>query len=86
MLMLENTANLAGISICGDYYDLNSLVDAFHEIAIDESLGNTGIILKQPRNMAVIKKALASRASTTPIALIGERKGRRDLLLEIKYG
>lgn len=36
MITLQNTRNRAGVCISGDYNDLNALVDAFHEIAIDE--------------------------------------------------
>jgi len=36
MIKFENTENLAGVSITGDYYDFNNLVDAFHNITVDE--------------------------------------------------
>jgi len=36
MIIIENTENLAGVCISGDYNDLNKLVDAFYELAIDE--------------------------------------------------
>ncbi|MEW6624392.1 MAG: hypothetical protein AB1420_14925 [Bacillota bacterium] len=36
MLIIKNTENLAGVSISGDFYDLDKLVDAFHTITIDE--------------------------------------------------
>lgn len=39
MIKLENTENLTGISIIGDYYDLDNLVEAFHTITVDEFSG-----------------------------------------------
>lgn len=36
MIKFENTENLTGVSITGDYYDFNNLVDAFHTITVDE--------------------------------------------------
>ena len=36
MISMQNTANLTGVSIRGDYYDSRSLVESFHDIAIDE--------------------------------------------------
>lgn len=39
MIKLENTENLTGISIVGDYYDLDNLVEAFHTITVDEFSG-----------------------------------------------
>jgi len=35
-MKFENTENLTGVSITGDYYDFNNLVDAFHTIIVDE--------------------------------------------------
>jgi len=40
MLTVTNTPNWAGITISGDYYDFQQLVDAFHEITIDEFTEN----------------------------------------------
>lgn len=37
MLAMKNTENLTGVTISGDFNDLNRLVDAFHEITIDDS-------------------------------------------------
>ena len=39
MIKLENTEKLTGISIIGDYYDLDNLVEAFHTITVDEFSG-----------------------------------------------
>jgi len=36
MIKITNTKNLTGVTVSGDYYDLEKLVDAFHEITIDE--------------------------------------------------
>lgn len=36
MITVTNTENLLGVTISGDYDDLNNLVDAFHEITVDE--------------------------------------------------
>jgi len=36
MITVENTDNLAGVTICGDYEDLYNLVDAFHTLTISE--------------------------------------------------
>ena len=36
MISIRNTENLTGVTISGDFYDFYDLVDAFHEIAIDE--------------------------------------------------
>ena len=36
MIRMENTANLAGVTISGDYYDFETVVDAFYQISIDE--------------------------------------------------
>ncbi len=36
MLKMKSTDNYAGVTISGDFNDLESLVDAFHEITIDE--------------------------------------------------
>ncbi len=36
MIKLQNTENLTGVSISGDFYDLDNLVDALHKITIDE--------------------------------------------------
>lgn len=36
MISIRNTANLAGVIIRGDYDDFYNLVEAFHEITIDE--------------------------------------------------
>lgn len=36
MIKFENTENLTGVSIIGDYYDLYKLVDAFHAITVDD--------------------------------------------------
>lgn len=36
MIKIENTENLTGVSISGDFNDLDKLVDVFHEITIDE--------------------------------------------------
>jgi hypothetical protein len=36
MITIRNTPNLTGVTISGDYYDLYNLVDAFHEITINE--------------------------------------------------
>lgn len=36
MLSIRNTENLTGVTICGDYHDLERLVDAFHILTIDE--------------------------------------------------
>ncbi len=36
MISIKNTENLAGVTISGDYHDLYNLVEAFHDIAIDE--------------------------------------------------
>ncbi len=41
MIRITNTKNLSGVTISGDFYDLDQLVDAFHEISIgdmDENL------------------------------------------------
>ena len=35
MIKITNTKNLTGVTVSGDYYDLEKLVDAFHEITID---------------------------------------------------
>lgn len=37
MITMQNTENLTGVTISGDYLDLNKMVEAFHEITIDES-------------------------------------------------
>ena len=39
MIKFENTENLTGVSIIGDYYDFNNLVEAFHTITVDEYSG-----------------------------------------------
>ncbi|MBS3968875.1 MAG: DUF3368 domain-containing protein [Clostridia bacterium] len=36
MLIVRNTENLAGVSISGDFYDLDKLVEALYTITIDE--------------------------------------------------
>lgn len=36
MVIIKNTENLAGVSISGDFNDLDKLVDAFYAITIDE--------------------------------------------------
>ena len=36
MLAIKNTPNLTGVTISGDYYDFYNLVEAFHEITINE--------------------------------------------------
>lgn len=36
MITITNTPNLTGVTISGDFNDLYNLVEAFHEIAIDE--------------------------------------------------
>jgi len=36
MIKITNTENLAGVTISGEFSDLEALVDAFYEIAIDE--------------------------------------------------
>ena len=36
MISMRNTENLAGVIISGDYNDFYELVDAFHEVTIDE--------------------------------------------------
>lgn len=36
MIQISNTENLAGVSICGDWYDLEQLVDALHEITVSD--------------------------------------------------
>lgn len=36
MITIKNTENLTGVTISGDFNDLYNLVDAFHEITIDE--------------------------------------------------
>jgi len=36
LITVTNTENLLGVTISGDYDDLNNLVDAFHEITVDE--------------------------------------------------
>lgn len=36
MISIKNTENLAGVTISGDFNDLYNLVEAFHEITIDE--------------------------------------------------
>ncbi len=36
MLKIENTENLTGVCISGDYEDLYNLVEAFHEITVNE--------------------------------------------------
>lgn len=36
MIKFENTENLTGVCITGDYYDFDNLVDAFHKITVDE--------------------------------------------------
>lgn len=36
MIKFENTENLTGVSITGDFDDFYSLVEAFHEITVDE--------------------------------------------------
>lgn len=36
MIVIKNTENLAGVTISGDFNDLNQLVEAFHTITIDE--------------------------------------------------
>lgn len=36
MISIKNTENLAGVTISGDYNDLYNLVEAFHEITINE--------------------------------------------------
>lgn len=36
MIIIKNTPGLAGVTICGDYNDLYHLVEAFHEITINE--------------------------------------------------
>ncbi len=37
MIIIENTENLAGVSIMGDFNDLYRLVEELHQIVIDES-------------------------------------------------
>ena len=39
MIIIKNTENLAGVSISGDVYDLDKLVDALYTITIDEFEG-----------------------------------------------
>lgn len=36
MISIKNTLNLAGVTISGDYDDLNNLVDAIHHITVSE--------------------------------------------------
>lgn len=36
MIRITNTPSLTGVTISGDFYDLFNLVEAFHEITIDE--------------------------------------------------
>jgi len=36
LITIKNTPNLTGVTISGDFYDLYDLVEAFHEITIDE--------------------------------------------------
>lgn len=36
MISVQSTPNLTGVTISGDYDDLYSLVEAFHEITINE--------------------------------------------------
>lgn len=36
MIKIKNTENYTGVTISGDYDDLYNLVDAFHEITVDE--------------------------------------------------
>lgn len=36
MIIIRNTENLTGVTISGDYNDLYNLVEAFHDITIDE--------------------------------------------------
>ncbi len=40
MLSITSTKNLTGVTISGDIYDLNQIVDAFHEITVDEYSSN----------------------------------------------
>lgn len=37
MIKITNTENLAGVSISGDYIDLENLLEALHEITVDET-------------------------------------------------
>lgn len=43
MIRITNTPNMAGVNICGDFYDLYNLVEALHEITIDEEDQKNGI-------------------------------------------
>ena len=46
MIIVTNTENLVGVTISGDYYDLNQLVDALHEITVsdmDEDLDKSSL-------------------------------------------
>ena len=36
MITIRNTENITGVTIRGDFDDLYKLVDAFHEISINE--------------------------------------------------
>ena len=36
MITVENTENLTGVKISGDFYDFQALVDAFYAVSIDE--------------------------------------------------
>lgn len=36
MITVENTENLTGVKISGDFYDFQTLVDAFYAVSIDE--------------------------------------------------
>ncbi|NLJ59148.1 MAG: hypothetical protein GX339_09935 [Tissierellia bacterium] len=36
MIKFENTDNLTGVSLIGDYYDFYNLVEAFHTITVDD--------------------------------------------------
>jgi len=36
MIRVSNTENLAGVTIAGDFYDLEQLTDALHDIAVNE--------------------------------------------------
>ena len=36
MIKITNTENLTGVTVSGDFYDLEKVVDALHDITIDE--------------------------------------------------
>jgi hypothetical protein len=44
MLTIKSTSNYAGVTISGDINALSRLVDAFHEITVDEYFKHTAYI------------------------------------------